>query len=55
MLVAKPVGSVLVTLVVSQYDDAILRLSLEEAGVLTTCDISTIYRDSSDDVSLMIS
>ena len=32
-------------------EDALFRLSLEEAGVVTTCDITTLYQDDEEDIN----
>ena len=34
----------------NQSNDAILKVSLEDAGVITTCDISSLYSEDYDEV-----
>ncbi len=37
-----------------QGDLYIFKISLEESGILSTCEISTLYTDGSDDVCELI-
>jgi hypothetical protein len=36
-----------------QKEDAVFSLALEDAGVLTTCDIRTIYDEDIDEVRVL--
>ncbi len=38
-------------IIMNQDDDAIFRLSLEDNGVVTTCDIVTLYMEDFDEVN----